>query len=304
VPTGDDPTVLSQQQLLNIRSEGMPTSAQGTHALSPTVIRPPGSWPGLGLAEAWRHKSIVVVLARRNLKVRYRQTVVGAGWAMAQPILLMLVFTVFLGLLARLPSDGVPYPVFFLAALAIWQVTTKVLNEGSNSVVANSALVNRVYFPRIYFPVSVALASIVDLIFNGLALAIVLLAFGFLPGWGVLVLPVLIAITYATSLGAAFWLSAVNVAYRDVAVVLAFLTQLWFFTTPIIYPASIVPGPYVLLYYINPMALVITGVRSALLGTPPPPPEAWPIAIAMALLVLVTGYIFFRRRESTFSDVI
>lgn len=270
----------------------------------PTVIRPPGSWPGLGLAEAWRHRSIVFVLAKRNLKVRYRQTVVGAGWAMAQPILLMLVFTVFFGLLVRLPSDGVPYPVFFLAALAIWQVATKVLNEGSTSVVANSALVNRVYFPRIYFPASVALASLVDLLFNGLALGILLLAFGFVPGWSLLVLPAFVAITYATSLGAALWLSAINVAYRDVAVVLAFLTQLWFFTTPIIYPVSIIPEQYVLFYYLNPMALVITGVRSALLGTPPPPLEAWPTAISVCLLVLVTGYLFFRRREATFSDVI
>jgi lipopolysaccharide transport system permease protein len=269
-----------------------------------TIIRPPGRWPGLGLGELWRYRSICLVLAKRNLKVRYRQTLIGAGWAVLQPIMLMLVFTIFLGLLARIPSDGVPYPVFFLTALAIWQVAAKVLSEGSSSVVANAALVNRVYFPRVLFPASVALASLVDLAFNGLALALVLLAFGFIPGWEIMILPALIAITYATSLGIAFWLSAVNVAFRDVAVLLAFLTQLWFFTTPIIYPASIVPEPYHLLYFLNPMALVVTSARWALLGTPAPPLEAWAVGVAVALLLLVTGYIFFRQRERTFADVI
>lgn len=270
----------------------------------PTIIRPPGRWPGLGLAEVWHYRSIAFVLAKRNLKVRYRQTLVGAGWAVVQPLLLMLVFTIFFGLLARLPSDGVPYPVFFLAALAIWQVATKVLNEGSLSVVGNAALVNRVYFPRVYFPASVALASLVDLSFNALALTVLLLAFGFVPGWGLLLVPLLVAITYVTSLGAALWLSAINVAYRDVAVLLAFLTQLWFFTSPIIYPAAIVPERFLLLYYLNPMALVVTAMRGALLGTPLPPLEAWPLAITVALVVLTTGYVFFRTREPTFSDVI
>jgi lipopolysaccharide transport system permease protein len=285
-----------------------PVSAETAGTASPpvetTIIRPPGSWPGLGLGEAWHFRSIAFVLAKRNLKVRYRQTVVGAGWAVAQPILLMLVFTIFFGLLARLPSDGVPYPVFFLSALAIWQIATKVLNEGSMSVVGNAALVNRVYFPRVYFPASVALASLVDLTFNALALTALLLIFGIVPGWTLLLVPLLVAITYVTSLGAAFWLSAINVMYRDVTVLLAFLTQLWFFTTPIIYPASIVPQQFLVFYYLNPMALVVTALRGALLGTPFPPLEAWPIAISMALLVLVSGYVFFRKREPTFSDVI
>jgi lipopolysaccharide transport system permease protein len=243
-------------------------------------------------------------LARRNLKVRYRQTLIGAAWAVLQPIMLMLVFTIFFGLLVRLPSDGIPYPVFFFVALAIWQVAAKVLQEGSASVVANTALVNRVYFPRIYFPVSIALASLVDLAFNTVAVVILLLLFGYQPGFAVLVVPLLVALCYATSLGVAFCLSAINVAYRDVAVMLAFLTQLWFFSTPIIYPASIIPEPYNTLYFINPMALVVTAMRWAVAGTPAPPLEAWPLAFAVATLVLVSGYIFFRQREQTFSDVI
>lgn len=270
----------------------------------PTIIRPPGRWPGLGLAEAWRQRSICLVLAKRNLKARYRQTVLGAGWAVLQPLMLMLVFTVFFGLLVRLPSDGVPYPVFFLTGLAVWQVAAKVVAEGSPSVVANAALVSRVYFPRIYFPTSIAIASLVDLTFNALALAVLVVAFGFVPAWPLLVVPVLIAITYATSLGVAFWLSAINVAFRDVAVLLAFVIQLWFFTTPIIYPASIVPPPYEFLYYLNPMALVVTALRWAVLGTPAPPAEAWPLGAGLAALLLVTGYIFFRKREPTFTDAI
>ncbi|HUG48511.1 MAG TPA: ABC transporter permease [Candidatus Limnocylindria bacterium] len=273
-------------------------------ALRPTVIRPPGRWPGLGLGELWRQRSICLVLAKRNLKVRYRQTLLGAGWAVLQPMILMLVFTVFFGLLARLPSDGLPYPVFFFTALAIWQVAAKVLNEGSASVVANAALVNRVYFPRTYFPVSVALASLVDLAFNGLALAILLLAFGYAPSLPLIVVPVLVALMYATSLGVAFWLSAINVAFRDVAVLLAFVTQLWFFSTPIIYPASIIPEQYEALYYLNPMALVVTALRWALVGAPAPPLEAWPLGIGVVALLLVSGYLFFRQREQTFSDVI
>ena len=278
--------------------------AVGSLSTAPTVIRPPARWPGFALGELWRYRSICRVLARRNLKVRYRQTVIGASWAVLQPVMLMLVFTIFFGFLVRVPSDAVPYPVFFLTALSIWQVAVKVLAEGSSSVVANAALVNRVYFPRAYFPISVALASLVDLAFNGLALVVVLVAFGFIPGWQVTIVPVLIAITYATSLGAAFWLSAVNVAFRDVAVVLGFVTQLWFFTTPIIYSASIIPQEYEPLYYLNPMALVVTSARWAFLGTPPPPLVAWPLATAVALLLLITGYLFFRRRERTFSDVI
>jgi lipopolysaccharide transport system permease protein len=291
---------------LTAQSSRMTGRTSLTHRKSnvPTVIRPPRGWPGWGLWELWRYRSICLVLAKRNLKVRYRQTLIGAGWAVIQPIMLMLVFTVFFGLLGRIPSDGVPYPVFFLTGLAIWQVAVKILVEGSASVVANSALVNRVYFPRIFFPISVALASGVDLFFNALALAIFLVAFGFVPPFTIVLVPMLVAIAYVTSLGAAFWLSAINVAFRDVSVVLAFVAQLWFFTTPIIYPASIIPEPYELLYYLNPMALVITGLRGVLLGTPPPPIEAWPLGVAIAALVFVSGYIFFRQREQTFADII
>jgi lipopolysaccharide transport system permease protein len=245
-----------------------------------------------------------MVLAQRSLKVRYRQTAIGVVWAVLTPLALMAIFTIFFGVLARLPSDGVPFPIFFFSALSVWQVMAKILTEGSGSVVSNSALVNRVYFPRVYFPFAVALASLVDLAFNLLALGVLLLLFGRVPGMAIVLAPLLIAIGYVTCLGVVLWLSALNVAYRDVAVLLPLIVQAWFFLTPIIYTASIVPARWHWLYYLNPMALVVTGMRWAVVGTAPPPPEAWPLAIAVALVAFLSGYLFFRRRESTFSDVV
>jgi len=269
-----------------------------------TAIHPPRPWPGLALREAWHYRAICLVLAKRNLMVRYRQTVIGASWSILQPLLMMTVFTVFFGLLGRIPSGGLPYPIFFFLGLLPWQMVAKILNEGSASVVANSALVTRVWFPRVYFPVSVALASLVDLALTGVALAVLLFVFHVVPGPAIVVLPALIAIGWMTGLGVALWLSAINVAYRDVTQLLPFLTQLWMFCSPIIYPATLIPEPFRPLYYLNPIALVVTGFRWAIGGTEPPPASAWVVGSVMAVVVLVSGYLFFRRREGTFSDVI
>ncbi|MEA2621187.1 MAG: lipopolysaccharide transport system permease protein [Chloroflexota bacterium] len=269
-----------------------------------TTIVPPTTWPGLGLDELWRLRAICVVLARRNLKVRYRQTLVGGAWAVLQPILLMGVFTIFFGLLARTPSGGLPYPVFFYLGLLPWQMVSKILAEGSASVVANAALVTRVYFPRVYFPTSVALASLVDLAFGFGALAVLLVIFGIVPGWPVVFLPLFVAVAWASGLGVAYWLSALNVAYRDVAQLLPFLAQLWMFASPVIYSSSIVPEPYRALYHLNPIALSVEGFRWAVGGAAPPPPEAWILGPFMAALLLVSGYLFFRKRERTFSDLV
>lgn len=269
-----------------------------------TSISAPRGWPGLALGEAWDYRSICLVLAQRALKVRYRQTLVGVAWVLIQPLALMAVFTVFFGLLARLPTEGVPYPLFYLSALSLWQVMVKVLNEGTASVVANASLVNRVYFPRVYFPVSVAIASLVDLIVNTIALAMVMLVFGVAPTPAIVIAPLLVAVGYATVLGCAFYLSALNVAYRDVGVMLPLIAQVWFFVTPILYSPSIVPANFQWLYYLNPLALVIGGYRWLLFGTTPPPTVAWPLAISVAAFVCVTGYAFFRRRQATFADVV
>jgi lipopolysaccharide transport system permease protein len=256
------------------------------------------------LGEFWRFRAICLVLAKRNLMVRYRQTAVGASWSLFQPIMLMALFTVFFGFLARMPSGGLPYPVFFFIGLLPWQMVAKLVTEGSASVVANSTLVTRVYFPRAYFPTSVALASLVDLALGTVALAILLVIFGIVPGPALVAAPIFIAIAWTAGLGVAFWLSALNVAYRDVTQMLPFLAQLWMFGSPIIYPATLVPSAYQTLYFLNPMALVIEGLRWAVAGTPAPPAAAWLLGTSMAISLLVSGYLFFRQRESMFADLV
>jgi lipopolysaccharide transport system permease protein len=249
-------------------------------------------------------RSISVVLAKRNLMVRYRQTAIGAGWALLQPLLLMGLFTIFFGLLGRLPSGGLPYPIFYLLGLVPWQMVSKILTEGSTSIVANGALVTRVYLPRAYFPASVALASLVDLSVGMVALTVLLLLFNVIPGPNVVFALPLVAVAWISGLGVAYWLSALNVAYRDIAQLLPFLAQLWMFSSPIIYPSTLIPEAFRAIYFLNPIALVVTGFRWAIGGAAAPPPEAWPLGIGVAILILISGYIFFRTRERTFSDVI
>jgi lipopolysaccharide transport system permease protein len=267
-----------------------------------TVITPPRGWPGLGLGELWRYREICLVLVKRNLMVRYRQTVIGAGWSILQPLALMAVFSVFFGLLARLPTNGLPWPVFYFLGLLPWQMTSKIMTEGTHSVVANSALVTRVYFPRAYFPTSVALSSFIDLVLATSALVVLLAISGIVPGATVVVAPYFIAVAWVAGLGVAFWLSALNVAYRDVSQMLPFLTQMWMFGSPIIYPSALIPEPFHTWYFLNPMALVVEGMRWAIGGTPAPTPGAWLLGTASAVFLLVSGYVFFRRREATFAD--
>jgi lipopolysaccharide transport system permease protein len=269
-----------------------------------TVVLPPGSQPGLGLRELWRYRSICLVLAKRNLMVRYRQTIIGISWSLIQPIALMLLFTVFFGLLARVPTNSLAFPVFFYLGLMPFQMVTKILNEGSASVTSNASLVTRVYLPRAYFPISVALASLVDLLLSSVALAILLVIYQVVPGPQVAAVPLLVGIAWITALGVAFWLSALNVAFRDITQLLPFLSQLWMFGSPIIYPSSLIPEAFRLLYFLNPIALVVEGFRWAIANGPAPPVEAWLAGGAMAVLLLVSGYLFFRRREPYFADII
>jgi lipopolysaccharide transport system permease protein len=271
----------------------------------PIVIEAAGRGRGLGLGELWRYRSVGFVLAKRNLKARYRQTIVGVAWVLIQPLVLMIVFSVFFSLIARPDRYGLPYPVFFLCAIAIWLPSVKVLNEGTISIVANPHLVTRVYLPRAYLPLSVAIATLVDLAFTLGALLLILLRFGYVPTLpGLLVVPLLILIAYATVIGLTFWLAALNTAYRDVQVMLPFLTQVWFFSSPLLYPAEVIPAEFQAIYFLNPMALVFTGSRWALAGSTPPPDLAWVLGILVAFLTLASGYAFFHRREPNFSDVL
>jgi homopolymeric O-antigen transport system permease protein len=277
---------------------------QGPFSFPVTVIQPPRGWPGLGLNEFWRLRRICLVLTRRNLMVRYRQTVIGAAWSLLQPILLMTVFTVFFGILARGLTDGLPFPIFYLVALVPYQMVAKILSEGSASVVSNSSLVTRVYFPRAYFPTSVALASLTDFLLALVPVAILLVYFDRIPGPHVVFAPLLVAVAWTAGLGVAYWLSALNVAYRDITQLMPFLTQLLMFLSPIIYTSNLVPENYRPLYFINPLALVVEGLRWSLADAPAPPGYAWVLAPAMAALLLVSGYVFFRRREPLFADYV
>jgi lipopolysaccharide transport system permease protein len=268
-----------------------------------TVILPPGR-VRLELHEMWRLRETCFVLARRLLKVRYRQTVVGAGWALIQPLTMMIVFTAFFSLLGSFPSGGVPYPVFAYAGLMIWLVVAKLLSEGATSVISNSSLITKVYFPRIYLPLAVAIGAVVDLVISFIVLAILLLWFGVIPGWQLVFAPVMLLIALAAGLGATFWLSALNAEYRDVTQLLPFLTQLWFFLTPIFYSPSIIPEQFRVLYWINPLAIAVDGFRWTITGLNPPPIAGLLIGGVIAALLLISGYVFFRFREPAFADVV
>lgn len=234
--------------------------------------------------------------------VRYRQTLVGAGWTLLQPITMMIIFTIFFGALVRFPTDNVPYPVFVYTGLLVYQAATKIMNEGGTSVQSGAALLNKIYFPRAYFPTSVALASLVDLLFSSIALGLLLIWFGIVPRLSIVFAPAMIFIAIVASLGLAFWLSALNAKYRDIAQLLPFFTQLLMFVSPIIYSSSLIPAQYLPLYWLNPMAVVINGLRAVVARTEWPPTEAWIIGGTMAVVLFVSGYLFFRKQEPSFSD--
>lgn len=273
-------------------------------AQKPTFIEPPGRWPGFGLDELWRYRSVAVKLALRNLKARYRQTMLGVSWLLLQPLALMVVLSVAFTFIARGETYGVPFAVFFIAGLAIWTPALKIFNEGALSIVTNKQLITAVYLPRPLVPYSVALASLVDLGFTLIAMQTVLLIFGYLPSVTYLALPFLIAVAYVTMLGAAYFLAAVNVAYRDVQVALPFIERILFFASPLLYPPQLVPEEWWPIYYLNPMALVLTGFRWAVLDMPAAPAYAWVEGAVVAVMMLGVGYIYFRKREPSFADVL
>ena len=244
------------------------------------------------------------MLAKRQLKVRYRQTVVGAAWALIQPLSMMVIFSVFFGILSRFDSGGVPYPVFTFTGLMVWIIVAKTLSEGSSSVAGNGSLITKIWFPRAYLPLSVAIASIVDFGFGCIALLPLLLFYGIVPGIPIIVLPLILALVLAATVGASFWLAALNAEYRDVAQLMPFLIQMWFFLTPIIYPSTIVPAAFRPLYWLNPIAVAVDAMRWALAGSAAPSLAEWLVGSLVATFLLVTGYVFFRYREPRFADVV
>jgi lipopolysaccharide transport system permease protein len=273
---------------------------------APLVIRPRSGWQPVDLAELWRYRELLWFLALRDVKVRYKQTALGAAWAVIQPLFTMVVFTLFFGHLAGLDKrieGNTPYAVYAFTALLPWQLFAFALSQGSNSVVNSRGLITKVYFPRLIVPIAPLLCGLLDFAIGFGVLAGLMLWYGIVPGWPVLTLPLFILFALATSLAVSLWLSALNAMYRDVQYTLPFLTQFWLFLTPVAYPSSIVPERWRWLYGLNPMAGVVDGFRWALLGGSPPGPLVLVSALATCAL-LVGGLFFYRRMERTFADVV
>jgi lipopolysaccharide transport system permease protein len=291
---------------------GLPDASAlpGAPALTPgpasAVVRvtPAGAWPGFDLPELWRYRGLLVFLVWREIKVRYAQTVLGAAWAILQPLLTTVVFTVIFGRFARLPSDGVPYPLFSLAALVPWTYFNTAVSGASNSLTANTSLVTKVYFPRLVIPGAAVLAALLDLAVSIVALLLLMLFYHASPRPAAVVLvPVSVLMMVMTAAGMGFWLSALNIQYRDVKYVVPFLLQLWMFASPVVYPLSLVPDRYRLAYSLNPLAGAIAGFRSALLGAGGPTGVEFGVSLGMACLIFVGGAAYFRRTERVFADV-
>jgi len=236
--------------------------------------------------------------------VHYKQTALGAAWAVIQPLFMMIVFSVFFGRLARVPSDGVPYPVFTFCALLPWQVFANALTASSNSLVSNQNLITKVYFPRLVVPISAVLGGLVDFAIAFVILIGMLVFYGIVPGWQIVALPAFILFAVMTALAVGLWLSALNVQYRDVRYTISFLIQFWLFATPVAYPSSIVPAQWRVLYGLNPMAGVVEGFRWCLLSQRESPSPLVLVSALVVLMLLIGGLFYFRRMEQDFADVV
>jgi lipopolysaccharide transport system permease protein len=270
--------------------------------LTELVIRPSKGWVSLNLGDLWRYRELVFFLAWRDISLRYKQTVLGALWAILQPFFTMVVFSVFFGLLAKVPSDGLPYPVWNFCALIPWQLFAYSLAESGNSLVANHNLITKVYFPRVVIPISATLGGLLDFVIAFVVLIVMMILYHIAPTSAIWTLPLFILLAIITALGAGLWLSALNVEYRDVRYTITFLIQFWMFLTPIAYPSSIVPVQFRTLYYLNPMAGVVEGFRWALLGHGQAPGLMTGISALIAILLFFSGLAYFKRMERSFAD--
>lgn len=269
-----------------------------------TIIRPTSRGILLNLRELWEYRDLLYLFAWRDIKVRYKQTIVGASWAVIQPFIAMVVLSVFFGKLARVPSEGISYPIFAYSALVPWTYFVNVLTQSSNSVVNNRAVITRVYFPRLIIPMTTVITGFLDFAITFVMLIGMMLFYGIVPTMALWALPLFIILAVATALGIGLWLAALNVRYRDVGFTLPFLTQIWLFATPIAYPSSLVPERWRAIYGLNPMAGVVEGFRWALLGKTHPPTMLLTFSIIVVIALLVGGLYFFRYKEDAFADVV
>lgn len=269
-----------------------------------TAIRPSRGWISLDLRALWEYRELLYFLTWRDIKVRYKQTVLGAAWAILQPLFTMVVFSLFFGKLAGIPSDEIPYPIFSYTALVPWQFFASGLTQSSNSLVGSANLISKVYFPRLVIPISAVLSGGVDFVIAFIVLLGMMLFYGIAPTWNALWLPSLMLLALITSLGVGLWLTAMNVQFRDVRYAVPFLVQAWMFATPIAYPSSLLDEPWRTLYGLNPMVGVVEGFRWALLGTDTAPGPIIGVSAVVAVGLLISGAFYFRRMEKTFADVV
>ena len=267
-------------------------------------ITPTQGWTSLKLKELWEYRELLYFLVWRDVKVRYKQTVLGAAWAIIQPFFTMVVFSIFFGRLAKIPSDGVPYPIFSYAALVPWTFFAHSLNQSSSSLVSSANLIQKVYFPRLAVPIGAVLSGVVDFVLAFIVLLAMMLYYDIVPNVNALWLPFFFLLALVTSLGVGLWLSAMNVRFRDIRYTVPFLVQFWLFATPVAYPSSLLSEPWRTLYGINPMVGVVEGFRWGLLGTDTAPGPIIAVSSLMAVAILVGGAFYFRRVEKTFADIV
>jgi lipopolysaccharide transport system permease protein len=268
------------------------------------LIEPSQGWQALNLRELWRYREMLFFFTWRDIKVRYRQTVLGAAWAVLQPVLTMIIFSVIFGELARLPSQGIPYPVFTYTALLPWQLFAFALTSSSNSLITNQQLITKVYFPRLIIPLSSVIAGLMDFLIAFGVLLLMMLYYGITPTTAMWLLPLFLLLALASATGVGLWLSALNVEYRDIRYVVPFLTTFWMYATPIAYSSELIPEQWRWVFSLNPMTGVVEGFRWALLGKSALDVPSLLVSAAAVGVIFVTGLYYFKRMETGFADVI
>ncbi len=291
-------------KLMNTAWQTSKLSFTQTVAHHRVILKASSGWVNVGFRELWEYRELLYFLAWRDISVRYKQTVLGIAWAIIQPFTAMVIFSLFFGRLAKIPSDGIPYPIFSYTALVPWMFFAHGLTQSSNSLVSSANLIKKVYFPRLVVPIAAVLSGLVDFVLAFVVLLGMIFYYELTPTINVTWLPLFLLLALVTSLGAGIWFSAFNVQFRDVRYAVPFLTQVWMFATPIAYPSSLLPEPWRTLYGLNPMAGVIEGFRWALLGVNVKPGYMIAASSLMALAILISGVIYFRRMEKTFADIV
>ncbi|MBW1887421.1 MAG: ABC transporter permease [Deltaproteobacteria bacterium] len=269
-----------------------------------TVIEPKKGWVPIELKEIWSYRELLYFLTKRDIKVRYKQTVLGGLWAIIQPVFTMIVFTLFFGRLAKMPSDGMPYPIFVYAALLPWTYFANAVSTSGNSLVGSAHLITKIYFPRLIVPLSAALGGLLDFVIAMFVMGVLIVHYKLILGLSVLLFPFLVVLTFLCAVGVGLWLSALNVQYRDIRYVIPFLVQLWMFVSPVIYPVSMAKGNYLWLLLFNPMSGVIKAYRASILGHQPIDWAFLGLSTVIIFVIFITGLFYFKRMERVFADVV